>query len=174
MWTTAKGFYWVTRQRAIKHTLSCHPLTVLNWWCIRQKDREYAKIVREKAKNAFSSRKLSESLCKDCKNKQPHPTPQASSPFLLPQKCLTGLKQNSPAAAYNFLSVLQGFSARSSQDMPRDTGTRQGRPLRGTLTMPGTLSTLREGGIYWTAPGGVVLWMTPSPSSPTGKEPPLS
>lgn len=125
-------------------------------------------------KGPSSSRMLSESLCKGYKNKQPHPTPQASSPFLLPQKYLTGLKQDSPAAAYRFLSVLQGFSARSSRDMPRDMGTRQGRPSRGTLTMPGTPSTLREGGIYWTAPGGVVLWMIPSPSSPTGKKPPLS
>lgn len=125
-------------------------------------------------KGPSSSRMLSESPCKDCKNKQPHPTPQASSPFLLPQKYLTGLTQNSPAAAYHFLSVLQGFSARSSQDMPRDTGTRQGRPSQGTLTMPGTLSTLREGGIYWTAPGGAGLWMIPSPSSPTGKDLPLS
>lgn len=113
-------------------------------------------------------------LCKDYKNKQPHPTPKALSPFLLPLKYLTGLKQNSPAAAYHFLLALQGFSARSSQDMPRDTGTRQGRPSQGTLTMPGTLSTLREGGIYWTAPGGAVLWMIPSPHSPTGKEPSLS
>lgn len=130
------------------------------------------KIVR--GKGPSSSRMLSEPLCKHFKNKQPHPTPQASSPFLLPQKYLTGLNQNSPAAAYHFLSGLQGFSARSSRDMPRDTGTRQGRPLQETLTMPGTLSTLREGGIYWTAPGGAVLWMIPSPSSPTGKEPPLS
>lgn len=83
----------------------------------------------------------------------------------------TGLKQKSPAASYHFLSVLQGSSARSCLDTLRGMGTRWGRPLQGTLTMPGMLSTLMEGGIYSIAPGEVVLLMILSPSSPSGKEP---
>lgn len=65
---------------------------------------------------------------------------------------------------------MQESSAWSYRDIPRGMGTRWGRPLQGTLTMPGTLSTLMEGGICSIAPGEVVLSMILSPNSPSGKE----